>query len=336
MFDDPLSDVLKRAEVQSVMSGGFIASGDWAIRFPPPDKIKFFAMVRGACWLELDGETDAVRMAPGDVILLAAERGFVLASDLAIAPLEASAMFARRTESIVTVGTPANVDEGIFQIGGHVRLHPAYGALLADVLPPFIHVRGALPEARALRWILDQLVEEREGLPGSGLATTQLVHLLFVQVLRAHLAAGGALRASWLRAATDPRVAPALRLMHGEPGQPWRLEQLARAAAMSRTSFATHFKAVAGEAPLAYLTRWRMRLAEHSLRRADASVGELARTLGYASESAFSNAFKRIVGVSPMRYGKHAREARSVDESDWPRSASGMSMASPPLRTERP
>ena len=316
MLDDPLSDVLKLAEVQSVMSGGFIASGDWAIRFPPPDKIKFFAMVRGTCWLQLDGATDPIHMAAGDVILLAAARGFVLASDIAVAPLEASMLFAQRTEAIVTVGAKASADNDVFQMGGHVRLHPAYGALLADVLPPFIHVRGASTEARALRWILDQLVQEREGLPGSGLATTQLAHLLFVQVLRAHLAAGGPLRASWLRAATDPRVAPALRLMHGEPGRPWRLEQLARAAAMSRTSFATHFKTVAGEAPLAYLARWRMRLAEHSLRRADAPVAELARTLGYASESAFSNAFKRIVGMSPMRYGKHVREISWDDEAD--------------------
>ncbi len=335
MVDDPLSDVLKLAEVQSVMSGGFVAAGEWAIRFPPPDKIKFFAMVRGVCWLQLDGDTAPIRMAAGDVILLAAERGFVLASHLAIAPLEASALFAQRTEAIVAVGTPAHEGDEVFQIGGHVRLHPAYGALLADVLPPFIHVRGASSEARALRWILDQLVQEREGLPGAGLATTQLAHLLFVQVLRAHLAAGEPLRASWLRAATDPRVAPALRLMHGEPGRAWRLEQLARAAAMSRTSFATHFKAVAGEAPLAYLTRWRMRLAEHSLRRADAPVGELARTLGYASESAFSNAFKRIVGVSPMRYGRQARETRWVDETDESKAGSD-GMASPLVKTERP
>jgi AraC-like DNA-binding protein len=317
MIDDPLSEVLKLADVQSVMSGGFVASGDWAIRFPPPDKIKFFAAVRGGCWLRLDGEAEPIRLASGDVILLAAEQGFVLASDLAVAPLDAQQAFAHRTEAIVTVGEPTKTDAdgSVLQIGGHVRLHPAYGALLADVLPPVIHVRGAQPEAHALRWILDQLVKEREGLPGAGLATTQLAHLLFVQVLRAHLAAGGPLRASWLRAATDPRIAPALRLMHGEPGRAWRLDELARAAAMSRTSFATHFKAVAGEAPLTYLTRWRMRLAERALRRADTPVATLAQTLGYASESAFSHAFKRIVGLSPKRYGVHTRQAGGLGEA---------------------
>jgi AraC-like DNA-binding protein len=78
---------------------------------------------------------------------------------------------------------------------------------------------------------------------------------------------------------------------------------------MSRTGFATHFKAVAGEAPLAYLSRWRMHLAQRALRRGEATVGELARSLGYASESAFSHAFKRLVGESPKHYGARYREA---------------------------
>jgi AraC-like DNA-binding protein len=90
--------------------------------------------------------------------------------------------------------------------------------------------------------------------------------------------------------------------MHDEPGRAWRLDELARAAMMSRTSFATHFRAAAGEAPLTYLTRWRMRLAEHALLRGGAPIAALAQTLGYSSESAFSHAFKRIVGQSPKHY----------------------------------
>jgi AraC-like DNA-binding protein len=93
-----------------------------------------------------------------------------------------------------------------------------------------------------------------------------------------------------------------LRHMHGDPAKPWRLEQLASMAAMSRTVFASQFKAAVGVAPLAYLARWRMRLAEHALRRGDVPVAVLARDLGYASESAFSHAFKRLVGTSPSRY----------------------------------
>ncbi len=71
---------------------------------------------------------------------------------------------------------------------------------------------------------------------------------------------------------------------------------------MSRSTFAVHFKTIAGVAPLTYLTEWRMRLAERALRDEPTSVSEVARSLGYTSESAFSNAFKRVSGKSPRAY----------------------------------
>ena len=91
----------------------------------------------------------------------------------------------------------------------------------------------------------------------------------------------------------------------------WRLEELARAAAMSRTSFAERFRTVAGVPPLTYLNRWRMLLAQRAL-RGDVRVGSLAFDLGYASESAFSTAFKRVVGESPLRYRYRVRDELSA------------------------
>jgi AraC-like DNA-binding protein len=45
-----------------------------------------------------------------------------------------------------------------------------------------------------------------------------------------------------------------------------------------------------------------MLLAQQALRDDDIRVGALATQLGYTSESAFSTAFKRQVGLSPLRY----------------------------------
>ena len=107
---------------------------------------------------------------------------------------------------------------------------------------------------------------------------------MFVQILRLHLQTADIPTVGWLRALTDPRIAPALRLMHSDPGRSWQLAELARTVAMSRTSFSFHFKAAAGVAPLTYLTSWRMRLAERALREESTPVATIARSLGYTSE----------------------------------------------------
>jgi AraC-like DNA-binding protein len=138
-----------------------------------------------------------------------------------------------------------------------------------------------------LRWLLEQLVGELSSdRLGAGLASAHLAQLMFVQILRIYLAdPAQASDPGWVRALADERIAPALRLMHGNPGRSWTLGELARASAMSRTTFATRFKEAAGVAPLTYLP-----------------IASVALSLGYTSESAFSNAFKRAVGVSPKRY----------------------------------
>jgi len=311
MTADPFSDILKITNAQSVVSGGLTAGGPWAIRFPPPAKINFFGVVKGNCWLSIDGEEVPVCLEAGDVLLLSAKRSFVLAGDLAVVPVDAKSVFTTNVGMIAKLGD----GDDCFLIGGHVQLDAASGGLLANVLPPLIHVRAASPQATILQWLLDQLVRERTAdLPGASVASAQLAQLIFVQILRAHLTSSGPLAAGVLRAISDKRLAPALRLMHSDPGRCWRLEELAKAAAMSRTTFASHFKTIAGLAPLTYLTKWRMRLAERALREENTPVSVLARSLGYTSESAFSNAFKRVTGHAPKRYRSAVRAHGSVGE----------------------
>jgi AraC-like DNA-binding protein len=301
MSTDPFSDILKFTNAESLVTGGFKAGGTWAIRFPAPEKIKFFAVVKGTCWVSIDGETEPVRFETGDVGLLTAKRSFVLGSDPDAVPVDAMSVFASGS---ATLGD----GNDFAHIGGHVLLDPASGRLLADVLPPWIHVPAVSPQATTFRWLLDQLVEEGVAqLPGAQLVSAQLAQLLFIQIVRAHLKTTSAMPSGWLRALGDPRIAPALRLMHDDPARAWHLEELAKACAMSRTSFAVHFRTVAGVAPLTYLTEWRMRLAERALRDETTQVAVVARSLGYTSESAFSNAFKRRNGSSPKAYRNAVR-----------------------------
>lgn len=310
MAEDPLSDVLRLANVQPVVAGGFTAGGRWSIRFPRPDKLKFFAIVKGGCWLCIDGEEEARRIEAGDVCLLSISESFLLAGDLEVVPLDATTLFTEENNRTNTIGT----GEDCVQIGGHVRLDPITGRLLADILPPVIHIRSTVPQAAIVRWLLDQLVSERafDRLGGS-LASAQLIQLMFLQILRVYLETSDSLPPGSFRAISDKRLATVIRLMHADPARSWRLDELARVAAMSRTTFAQYFKSVAGVAPLTYLTEWRMRLAEQALRDDDTPLSMLAGRFGYASESAFSNAFKRVTGMSPHRFRGTSRAPMKED-----------------------
>jgi AraC-like DNA-binding protein len=295
---DPFSDILTLAKAETVSSGGFTAGGEWAIRFPRMDKMRFGAVVNGSCWVRLEGQ-EAFRAEAGDVCLMAVQRSVIFSSGLDTSPIEAASVFHRSSSDMPVLGDGRDC----FQIGGHIRMDPINGRMLAEVLPPLIHVRGGTAQAGALRGLLDQLVRERAAnLPGSSIVSSQLAQLIFVLVLRAYVETSPALAAGWLRALSDKNLSPAIKLMHGEPGRSWRLEELAKATGMSRTVFMERFKAAAGVTPLTYLTNWRMRLAERMLRETNAPISTIAPSLGYASESAFSNAFKRVTGAAPKQY----------------------------------
>ncbi|MEJ1936093.1 AraC family transcriptional regulator, partial [Nostoc sp. NIES-2111] len=189
--------------------------------------------------------------------------------------------------------------------------------LLTGGLPPIVHLRATDAGAGQIQWLIREMMREAgDAMPGAETAWSGMVELVFLHLLRAHIAKAGAVKIGWLRAACDPKLAPALGLMHGDPARDWRLPELAKAAAMSRTAFAAHFKAVAGMAPLAYLTEWRMRVAERMLRESAKPVARIAQAVGYTSEAAFSTAFKRVIGHSPRRRRADAKiEARELEDA---------------------
>jgi len=105
-------------------------------------------------------------------------------------------------------------------------------------------------------------------------------------------------------------MSAAVNAMHADPARRWTLQSLAERAGMSRTTFAVRFRETVGEAPMEYLTRWRMMLAVDRLVNSDDPVSEIALSLGYESESAFSTAFKRVIGSSPRRYSRERKQTR--------------------------
>ncbi|WP_380283233.1 AraC family transcriptional regulator [Kitasatospora purpeofusca] len=306
---DPFSETLELTGVRCALSRGLTAAGAWALAFPAPGRLKIQAVLRGTVWLTVQGAGPPLRLEAGELAVLAGDRPYALASDPAVPAIDALPLLRASTAPFFHAG---EAGRDIVTIGGHLELDTTAKDLLLGALPPVLHVGAGAAEAPTACWLMDQTLRELSSdRPGASFAADHLAPLLLVQVLRAFLTDAHACPCptGWLRALADERIAPALHLMHGDPARPWTLAELARAVAMSRTSFAKRFKDVAGVPPLAYLRRWRMHRAEHALRRADTPLSVIASSLGYGSESAFSNAFKRTTGLSPRRYRETVRSA---------------------------
>jgi AraC-like DNA-binding protein len=171
-------------------------------------------------------------------------------------------------------------------------------------LPPLLVDRAEDDQVSTLiKSTVSQILAMTEtAAPGSELMLGRLMELLFVEVLRRYATRLPASAKGWFAALNDPIVGRALQFVHGDPARRWTVEELAREAGSSRTVLAERFHAVLGQAPIEYITCWRMQLAAERIRDGAGSLAAIAADVGYDSEAAFNRAFKRVTGVTPGRW----------------------------------
>jgi AraC family transcriptional regulator, alkane utilization regulator len=137
---------------------------------------------------------------------------------------------------------------------------------------------------------------------GTACVLSRLTELLFIELLRRHMASLAPDAVGWLSALNDPIVGRALQLLHGNPAHAWTVNNLARQAGASRSLLADRFRTLLGQPPMQYLTGWRLQLAAEMLRRDHRGVAAIAPQVGYESEAAFNRAFRRRVGEPPATW----------------------------------
>ncbi|MFD5625585.1 AraC family transcriptional regulator [Streptomyces sp. NPDC127072] len=299
---DPLEDVLTLLETRGRLSASMAAGGQWAVRFEAPEAVKFNAVRRGACLLEVDGIDGPISLAEGDCYLLTRPRAFTLRSDPQAVPVDARPVFTTAENGVARIGDGS---DDVFLIGGAFSFGTRAQELLLDQLPPVVHIPAGTRHAQTVRWALTAIDQELTDRPmAAGLVSEHLAVVMLVHVLRLHLTREPHTASGWLAGLRDPAIASALACLHRDPAHPWTVAELASATAVSRSTLAARFKATVGQSPLEYLTRWRIELAARHLRDSGDTLTAIAHSVGYGSESALSVAFKRVLGVSPGNYRK--------------------------------
>jgi AraC family transcriptional regulator, alkane utilization regulator len=178
------------------------------------------------------------------------------------------------------------------------------GGPLVQALPTYIHLHNAL-NAQEPEWLRIGLYfvadETKTNRPGRHKIMDHVVSIMLIECVRDYISTLSDQK-NWLNALTHPELSLALSAIHSHPEKNWTVESLAECCFMSRSKFAHIFQSVVNETPLAYLQKHRLRLASQLLRISQLSVQQIAHKVGYSSESAFSQAFKKHFLCSPSQY----------------------------------
>ena len=319
---EPLNEALERLRLEGVIFMRCEFTEGWALKdlggpmfaammHPGADRLVIFHVVAsGRCWVSgADGErywADA-----GDVIVLPYGAEFLVGG---VDPAEPASI-------MNVVPPPPWTEMPILRHGtGGSRTDIVCGCLYSEdplfdpalkVFPTAIVVRP--PAGPARNWFdasIDYAIEESSK-KGGGIRSTKLPELLLVEVLRSYLANAPASDHGWLAGLRDPVLAPAMKAIHTAPERKWTVDDLAKEAAVSRSSLDDRFRSVLGLSPIRYVNEWRMRVAQDLLATTEVTVASIARRVGFDSEEAFSRAFKRAHGQSPSlwRAGRSAGRA---------------------------
>jgi AraC-like DNA-binding protein len=305
---DALASLLDGPRARNAFLIRALLDPPWSVRIQDEAPLCVVAMVRGEAWVRPD-DAPAAHLRPGEIMVICGRDPYTVADapdtrpQIVIHPGErcttpdGRSLTEEMTLGVRTWGTNPNgatlMLVGTYQMDGEVSRR------LLNVLPKRLTMPAGALDTPLVPLLNAELVKDE---PGQEAVLDRLLDLLLIAVLRAWLARPDAGSPGWYRAHTDPVVGPALRMIHNNPAHPWTVASLAAGSGVSRAALARRFTDLVGEPPMKFLTGWRLAMAADLLREPEATLGSVARKVGYGSAFALSAAFKRELGVSPQQH----------------------------------
>ena len=324
MSMDALSEILRVIKLDSAIYFNAELSEPWCLASPEAATLAR-ALVRGSAHIIIyhllcegrayaqlhDGEP--VALAAGDIVTFPHGHRHLLGSGSRVTPIDVGATLPGVLERGLALlhvgggGAPSRF------ICGFLACDPQFSQTFLGGLPPLVKVN--IRDDPSGQWLENSLrfsvTEAANREAGSGAMLTKLSEAVFTETIRRYVRGLPDGQTGWLAGARDAEVGKALTLLHRRHAHPWTVAELAREAGLSRTVFSERFRHFLGETPMAYLTRWRLRLGARALAATSHSVAGIASEVGYESEAAFNRAFKREYGQPPARYRREKAGQRA-------------------------
>ena len=297
---DLLQDHLARARASGGVFARTVAAPPWGLRLPGSIQLALHAVVQGRAWLWLDDPQAAVELAPGELALVRGGPDHHIAHEPAAPCLDPAEFRTRYAHDDHFDDRRATVFVcGAYRFSGDV------GEALLGALPQVVPLSAAAGDP--LHDVIAVLSRElAASQPGQQTVLDRLLDVLLVLAIRTSFKTSSAPR--WFQASADPRLGAALHAIHDDAAHLWTVAELAAVSGLSRAAFARSFQRALGQAPMQYLTSWRMTLARDYLRTGQPTLAQVAERTGYASPYAFAAAFRRHHGQPPGLWRQQQRE----------------------------
>lgn len=312
---DALSETLRVVRLVGAIFIQARFTAPWCYRSPRADSaapllepgaervVIFHLITEGECFVEL-GDEDPVRLIAGDAVIFPQGDAHLMSSQPGLPPAPGGtrldAVLARRPRQLAYGGGGATTR----LVCGYLACDARFARMLLTGLQRIVrvNVRGSNAGVWLEASVRYALAEARSPRPGGAGVLAKLAEVLFIEVLRLHMNEQSPGRTGWLAGVGDRIVGAALDALHKRPAYAWTLEELAAAAATSRSVLAERFQQLVGSSPMHYLTQWRMLLAANLLSGSNAPLARIAEDVGYQTDTAFSRAFRREFGVPPAAW----------------------------------
>jgi AraC-like DNA-binding protein len=297
--DDLLSEVLQDLRLARASYCRSEFTAPWGVEMPYAEGVRFHFVAEGTICMLTAGQ-EPLWLEAGDLVLLPHGTGHAIADE------------PRRRPQPLKELAPQLVGNSTYRLAGGrggprslvvcctIAFDGPTAHPLLELLPDVLVVRGSTQHESSLPILLNLLASEVASQRiGSATIMTRLADIVMTQIVRAWIETRPFELSGWPAAVRDPQIGAALARIHRQPGDAWTVDTLAVAAGMSRSLFSERFATLLGVAPARYLLQWRMRLGAVWLKNETMTIAEIASRLGYASDAAFSRAFKRFMGLSP-------------------------------------
>jgi len=302
--EDVLGDVLQSIHLHSTLYCRAKMGAPWGFRVSGREVASFHIVTGGSCWLTVEGMEEPVLLTEGDLVILPHGHAHTM-TDHPKSPVTMLEDL-KPKQPVAKNGIFYSMGQGAVTtlVCGGLELEDYSTNPLYSILPAFIHMRSndeySFPWLQAIVELVR--VEASVNRVEAETVITRLSELLFIQAVRAYIRTIGDRNVGWLGALKDPQIGQALALIQHQPGEAWTVGSLACRVSLSRSAFSAKFRQLVGEPPMQYITRVRLTKAAASLRTHPATLVEVATSVGYESEVAFSKAFKRYFGIAPGAY----------------------------------